>query len=127
MRRKADLPFFRPGDIVVLLLILVPVLVFTSRRGGGEADSATIVASGGWETAVSLGADTLITVEGQLGEMVLETSGGRIRVVSAPCPGQHCVSRGWAGSPGDVIVCVPSEVYVRLDSGEDGGVDAVSY
>ncbi len=129
MQPGAEAPFFRPGDLILLVLVAIPVILLSNGPDGGTADSATVVAVGGEDFTVPLDGDSTLTVEGLLGTMVIETEEGRIRVVSSPCPGQHCVMRGWVSTSGDAVICVPSEVYVRVNpSGSGTGeVDAVTY
>jgi hypothetical protein len=127
MRRASEFPFWRPGDLLVLAVLAVPTVLLTSPGGRGDAETATVLTTSGTEVTVPLDTDSTFTVEGHLGELVLEVRDGSIRVESSPCPGQHCVHMEWARTGGDAIVCVPSGVCVRLDPPPEGGVDAVTY
>ena len=51
------------------------------------------------------------------------------QVISSPCPLQLCVRAGRLEQTGQLAVCVPNRVSVKLAGGvreETGGVDAVS-
>jgi len=129
MKPGAEAPFFRPGDLILLALVAIPVILLSSGPDAGTAGSATVVAVDGRDFTIPLDGDSTLTVEGLLGTMVIETEEGRVRIVSSPCPGQHCVMRGWVSTSGDAVVCVPSEVYVRINpsGSEAGDIDAITY
>ncbi|NLP06489.1 hypothetical protein GX411_11150 [Candidatus Fermentibacteria bacterium] len=74
---------------------------------------------------IELPADTALSVPGRLGPVMIEVSGLRARVSDSPCPGQYCVMQSWISEPGEVVVCAPSGVWVRLEGGDSP--DAVSY
>ena len=74
---------------------------------------------------IELPADTVLLLPGRLGPVEIEVSGRRTRVSDSPCPGRYCVMQSWISDPGQIVVCAPSGVWVRLE-GEDAP-DAVSY
>ena len=51
---------------------------------------------------------------------------GAIYFEQADCPDQLCVSAGRLSRPGQVAVCLPARVSIRLE-GRDDKVDAVAY
>ncbi|HDP69450.1 MAG TPA: NusG domain II-containing protein [Actinobacteria bacterium] len=53
-------------------------------------------------------------IEGPFGESIIEVANGKVRMVSSPCPNHNCVARGWISAPGDMIVCVPNQVVVKI-------------
>lgn len=63
---------------------------------------------------------------GRLGPVRIEVAGREARVACSPCPGQQCVETGWISSPGEVSVCAPSGVWIRIEGGGEAP-DAVSY
>ena len=64
-------------------------------------------------------------VSGPLGTTRIEIRGGQVRVLSSPCPLKLCQRAGWIGSAGEMIVCLPNEVVVRMP-GRRRNVDALS-
>ena len=64
-------------------------------------------------------------VAGPLGITRIEIREGQVRVLSSPCPLKLCQRAGWIGAAGEMIVCLPNEVVVRLP-GRRRGVDALS-
>ncbi len=67
------------------------------------------------------------TVAGKNGNVTLETEGGGIRIVESPCPDQTCVKTGRIEKKGQAIVCVPNHLVIKIQTGEQSGLDAVVY
>lgn len=64
-----------------------------------------------------------INVEGSLGVSVLEIEGGKVKMLSSPCPDRLCVRQGRVSKPGETIVCVPNAISVSIEG--NSGVDAI--
>ena len=67
-------------------------------------------------------------VEGPLGTSIIEAYEGRVRLKEAPPddPLKVCEKTGWIEREGPVIVCVPNQITVFIDS-KDGDLDGVTY
>ncbi|MBT9154957.1 MAG: hypothetical protein DDT39_01647 [Firmicutes bacterium] len=55
------------------------------------------------------------TVRGTRGELLIEVDGESIRVVEADCPDKVCIGMGRKSRPGEVIVCLPNRVVIRVE------------
>jgi len=53
---------------------------------------------------------------------IVEFKEGRVRVQYADCPDKVCVRTGWISMPGEIIVCLPYRVIIKI-SGERQDVD----
>ncbi len=51
------------------------------------------------------------------GRHVIEIQDGRVRVREADCPDQICVRQGWLEKPGQLAVCLPHRMVVRIEGG----------
>lgn len=114
------------GDLVVILVLaLLSGIVFSlpGRAGGGGVD---IEVSGRRDVRRPLADDGISEVSGPLGITRIELRNGRARILSSPCPLKLCQKAGWIGASGEMIVCLPNEVVVRIPGGLPGGVDALS-
>jgi hypothetical protein len=69
----------------------------------------------------------LVSVQGPLGDTVLEIKGGQARVISSPCLNQTCVAAGAIHRRGAFIACLPNRVMVSVEGGEDEDLDASSW
>ena len=54
-------------------------------------------------------------------------TGEGVRMVSADCPGGDCLRAGEIRKNGEMIVCVPHRLVIRLVSSQRPETDAVSY
>lgn len=57
-------------------------------------------------------------------------SDGRARIKESDCPDKVCVRTGWIANPGQVIVCLPNKIVVRVEGGpQDTGtsLDGIAY
>lgn len=66
-----------------------------------------------------------ITIQGRVGNSVLEVREGAVRFRSGPCRNQVCVHSGWLRHGGDTAACLPNRVSIRLIGGEQE-IDGVS-
>jgi hypothetical protein len=67
--------------------------------------------------SLPLGRDAEVPVEGRIGPVLVEISGGAVRVARSGCANQICVGMGAKRRTGEVIACVPNAVIVRLEGG----------
>ncbi len=56
-----------------------------------------------------------ITVMGSKGEMIVNVSGRKARVVQASCTHKNCVNSGSISLSGENIVCIPNQVHIIAD------------
>lgn len=115
------------GDAAVLVVLVAIVVSLLSPPGaGGGAERAEVEVAGRPVASIDLALDGVSEVVGPLGITRLEVRGGRLRVLSSPCPRQACRHGGWIGEAGRLLVCLPNEVVVRLPGRLPGAPDALS-
>jgi len=51
---------------------------------------------------------------------------GRIRVIESDCPDQVCVRTGWLTKTGELAVCVPNRLMIKIE-GENLEIDGVTH
>ncbi len=117
----------RPGDIIMLAVLLAAALALTALARPGAAGKTAVVTVGGDPVAkVRLDLPGRLEVEGPLGVTVVETDGSGVRIVSSPCPHHYCVRQGRITMRGQAIICVPNRVAVRIIGDGKSGVDGVT-
>ena len=116
-----------PGDIVLVAVVLaVAAALLVSRPGGGTPRSASVQVGGEVVRRLPLDEGVHIEVAGRAGVSEVVVDGGRVRVLDSPCARRICVRRGWLRAVGDVAVCVPNQLVVRVEGEGGPSFDGVS-
>ncbi|MDI3534246.1 MAG: hypothetical protein PWQ82_611 [Thermosediminibacterales bacterium] len=68
----------------------------------------------------------IVKVEGVLGYSVIEIGQDKVRMLDSPCPDHLCVKSGAISEPGQIIVCLPNQVVIKI-IGDKGEVDASAF
>lgn len=116
------------GDRILLALtaaLLLALWPLAAASGGQSGDRMVVVEGPSGRTAVPLGEEAELTVDGLLGHVHVQVSNHTVRVLDAGCPDRICERTGPVSSPGSVIACVPNGVVVRVEGRGDAGLDAV--
>ena len=115
------------GDALVIGLLAAGVVAASLPRPVGKsAPRAQIVVSGSEAMSLDLSRDGVHDVLGPIGVTRVEVRGGKVRVLSSPCPQQICRHGGWIGAPGSLLVCLPNEMVVRVPEAPGDETAAVS-
>lgn len=111
------------ADFLLLLFLLsLSMALFFVFRGDERGGYAEIVHSGVSQT-VSLKTDRVLSVTGENGiTLSIRIEGGEIFVESAGCIDKVCVKRGRLSKSGDLAVCLPAGISIRVLG--EGEVDA---
>jgi len=102
------------GDRWVLSAALLALAAAWAALGGDEGGMALVTQEGRVVARLDLERPTRLTVDGPLGQTVLEVAEGRVRFLSSPCRGQLCVHAGWLSQGGAFVACLPNGVAVRI-------------
>lgn len=55
-----------------------------------------------------------LAVMGKLGKMIITVRDGRVAVTESHCPQKVCMHSGAISRNGDLLVCVPNRVVIRI-------------
>jgi hypothetical protein len=109
----------------VLMLCLSSFFVAKLFREQGEV---AIVESMGKDYAkLYLAESGSYDIPGRLGNSHIIVENHQIYFQSSPCPDKLCVHSGAAQLQGDVLVCVPNQVVIRINSDIDKNLDLITY
>jgi hypothetical protein len=115
------------GDAVVISLLVAAVVAASLPRPSGASHShAQVLVSGEKVLTLDLSRDGVHDVLGPIGVTRIEVRGGKVHVVSSPCPRQICRHGGWIGEPGTLLVCLPNQVVIRVPGEPAGEADAIT-
>jgi hypothetical protein len=121
--------FFVFRDIVFfscLALGLAVVSWLTRQRADGEK-YAEITVDGQVTETVPLSPDGTLSPAGRP-EVMISVRGGKVGFIRSDCPDKICVHTGFLSIPGQVAVCLPNRVVMRVTSkGKGLDLDSVSY
>jgi len=117
--------------LLTLLLMVGAGWWFSPQLLAGTPRSVEIfhgnrqVASYPWPQPGS--ATTTIHIAGDIGDAVITLSPQGVRMADAPCRGRYCVQSGLHRRAGEMIVCLPNKITVRIAGvRRTGGVDALA-
>jgi len=116
---------FTPADKTLILLLSLAIVValfphYTTERGR----QLSVHPAANPMHLLSLAEHQVLTVIGPLGESRIEIGARGARLAASPCPHQVCVRRGWISRRGEVAVCLPNRLIIKI-MGAASDVDAV--
>ena len=130
MKSNKDIPFFRLTDLLIPFIAgLILLLVHFSNSAQDSDGLMLVIHTAGNTEYLPLDRDTSFRINGNIGQLEIQIDSSRARISESPCPGQDCVRKGWLTSAGDLAICVPSGVFicVESESSEGDSPDAITY
>lgn len=121
-------PLFSRGDGLLLLaaLTLVITLYAALWHNEGHGAEAVVLVNGQRWARLNLFHDQELEVPGPLGHSHIRVHDGRVRFVDSPCPNKLCVHTGWLSQGGEVAVCLPNRVSVKILA-QDPRFDTINF
>ncbi len=115
------------GDKILIFMILVfcsfgLIIGKTYTYGAFEKKYIVIEVKGTEVKRFILGQDTenkKIEIKGMLGYSIIEIGKDRVRMYQSPCDNGDCLKVGWISKPGQMIVCLPNQVAVKIIGSRD--------
>lgn len=121
--RRSDLALAVVACLAALALAAGRPLWQRAVQSGPPAAEVTV--AGKAVLNLDLQQDGLYPLEAGGGHLVIEVLDGAVRVRESDCPDQICVLTGWVRRPGEVVVCAPYRVAVRVTGRATEGPDAI--
>lgn len=116
--------FIKKGDVGILLSVLVVAAVFyffQGRRAEGETVYITV---SGETTFYPLEQDTVISLESEADAYnTIVIRDRAVYMENASCPDQICVHHKTVSKDGETIICLPNQVFVRIESDRQSAID----
>lgn len=120
---------FKIGDFLIFAVILVLAAGVWARFAVMQTEAAygEIWKDGALYERIKLeeGYHTTITVKGESVTNVIEVDGLRMRVAQADCHDHVCVNSGWIERTGQIAVCLPNKMEIKIIGGQASDVDAI--
>ncbi len=131
----------KKGDIILLLVIVIAMFsaiffgkenaVSLSNVNGIKADNIGITAIIKRNDKVirkinltSLDKREVINIS-RLHKATIAAEKNRICFLESDCPDKVCVKTGWLSHPGDIAVCLPNKIIIKLEQDKNQNADGV--
>lgn len=126
-RLRTLVQFFKIGDVVLILCLLgMGVSSWVLLKQRINTAKYCIISVNGRDThKLLLSEFQKVNVSGTLGEATVEISDKGIRMLSSPCPLKMCVHQGTITTPGQMIICIPNRIIIKIVGEKE--VDAVTW
>ncbi|NLX64175.1 MAG: NusG domain II-containing protein [Clostridiaceae bacterium] len=109
----------RYGDFIVFLVIVLvaALLVAAFYQNDTNQKTAIILQNNTVIERVDLTRISQRYLINYYGEYpgTIEVNNGKIRFLSAECPDKVCVNTGWIDKPGQMAVCLPAGVIIKIE------------
>ena len=109
---------------ILLLTSFLSVVALKQFRQPGNSFSVSI--SGKFEQLFPLGKNQLLEIYGPLGKTKIQVENKKVRILSSPCPEKICAKTGWIQHVGEIIVCVPNKIVIRINGNQNGHFDVIT-
>lgn len=117
--KKKDFLLF---SILFLIIFLTYIFLKLNNSPGG---TVLIQNYEGDFIRLPLSEDKTIEIPGPLGKSVVEIKNRKVRILSSPCPDKLCVKQGYISESGQVIICLPNRVVIKIEG--RASFDALTY
>ncbi|KYO64782.1 NusG domain II-containing protein [Thermovenabulum gondwanense] len=125
---------FTKGDKILIAVVLFfsvfTLIIFYTYGMDNNPTYAVIEVNGKFFQKISLGSNgpqLKVEVPGIMGVSVVEIDKNRVRMLESPCKDQLCVQQGWIEKGGEMIVCLPNRVVVKVLKEKKDDMDGVSF
>ena len=124
--KKSEIKLFRRWDTAVfaavILLALVLFLIGLTKSGADKL----VISIDGKESFYSLSENTNIKLENEGVTLTVTVKNGEAWVSETNCKNALCSHSGRIDRAGEIIVCAPARVSIRIIGTEGGEYDAVT-
>lgn len=111
------------GVIVVVALAALGGISLYSASSTSEAE-AVVLLDGEEYGRYPLNQDVQVNIELPDGSYnILEIKDGKADITQASCPDKICVEHRPVSKRGESLVCLPNQVVVKIENGEEAEVD----
>ncbi|MCX7773418.1 MAG: NusG domain II-containing protein [Clostridia bacterium] len=106
------------GDFIIIIIIIAAalLLVLTFYEKNSVEKTAIITQNNSVLKTIRLdllSQDLTIHYQGKY-PGTIEAKNGQIRFLHAECPDKVCVHTGWISRPGQIAVCLPAGVMIKI-------------
>ena len=119
----------KPGDLIIAaVIVLSAIFMAISLYEKDTSDKVAVISQNNVIiNKISLNQSSKPHTFSYEGEYpgTIEVENGRIRFSYAECPDQVCVHTGWIQRPGQIAVCLPAGVIIKIEGFEESDIDII--
>ena len=121
------LPFFKKADIILIaaLIVIGAAGLLAVRPADRSGTYVVMTVDGEQVDTLGLSEDQSVRIDTQYGSNLITVKNGSVFVSEADCPGKDCISLGKISRSGQIIVCLPHHLVIKIVGQNEGAPDAV--
>jgi hypothetical protein len=125
---KKIFKILKTGDYILTAMILIGffVCIFLIQSSTNEGQIVTIFVDNQEQYRFRIFEDRTIAIHGAIGDTVVKVESGKVWVESASCPHQICKNMGKISKAGEVIVCIPNRLLIRIEGNSHHAIDSMT-
>ncbi len=118
--------WLKRGDFVVYaILLLLTLLSFVPILWTREPGTNAVIRHESGSIVCPLSREDRLTIESKGHTLTVLVSRGRVCVSESSCPDGLCMARGTIARTGETIVCLPAQVVITIEGGEEADADVI--
>lgn len=120
--------FTRADKILIVALVLLSLAAYPIIRlhDGEKGAMLEIESMGNPYAVVEMNRRKTVTIPGALGDSVIEIDESGARFIETAGPDKTCIEQGYITDAGEMAVCVPNRVLIRVIGKGDINTDFIS-
>lgn len=111
--------------LIVCIMILSIGLIFPLLHNAPTSKVAVVQVANKEVLRIDLTQNKEYTVKGKLGPVHIQVKDGAVRVRQENSPHHTCSKQGYVSNANTPIVCLPNEMVVQIEDGQDSNEDTV--
>jgi hypothetical protein len=127
--KSSILKIITPGDKILIVLIFAfgIVILVALKHLRQPGDDVIIEVKGQVVQRLDLNTSQEITINGAIGRTIVKIEGGAAQVIHSDCPEKICVKTGKITYVGEIIVCVPNKVVIKIIGKQKNSFDVITH
>ncbi|NOY77402.1 MAG: NusG domain II-containing protein [Calditrichaeota bacterium] len=121
--------YFSRGDWVIIgaLLVVAGAGFLLNLQGNFKKGTSVVIEYRNHPIyRLPLNKDQSLSVPGDSGGLVLQIRKGKVWVSQSHCPHKICMRMGKISRPGQIIVCVPNRIVIRITGPNQPTFDVIT-
>ena len=111
--------------LIIVILVIVGILILIINLNKKDGDTVEVYYKDDLVLSGDLSINNTYTVEGLLGNVVIEVKDKKVRVVKENSPKNICSKEGYISDSTKPLICLPNKVVIKIVQSSD--MDGVVY